>query len=144
MGNQDTPATVLYCGPDLFIGTTPSGYALTLDTDSKRSHAPSPMELLLLALGSCTAVDVMGILKKKRERIHSYRVEITGDRRDEHPRKYTQLRVHHIFTGHNISHRAVAHAIELSETKYCSVVATLKPGVEILSSFETIEESEGS
>jgi putative redox protein len=102
------------------------------------------MELLLVALGSCTAVDVIDILKKKREQVNDYRVEVSGERRDDHPRSYTRMRVHHIVTGQNISPRSVAHAIELSETKYCSVAATLRPTVEILSSFETIEDGVAS
>jgi putative redox protein len=100
------------------------------------------MELLLLALGSCTAVDVISILNKKRERVTDYRVEVRGERRDEHPRKYTRLEVRHIVRGHGVSEKALAQAIELSETKYCSVAATLSPAAEIISSFEIQEEDE--
>jgi len=134
-------ATVRFVSDDLFLGITPSGHALALDTDSKRSSAASPVELLLVALGACTATDVASILKKKRQHLTSYTIEITGQRRDDYPRKFTSMKVHHIFTGRSISPRAVAHAIELSETKYCSVAATLRPTVEIQSSFEIIEES---
>jgi putative redox protein len=133
-------ATVRFVSDDLFLGITPSGHALPLDTDSKRSSAPSPVELLLVALGSCTATDVASILTKKRQHVTSYTVEVTGERRDEYPRSYTSMKVHHILTGRSISPKAVAHAIELSETKYCSVAATLRPTVEIQSSFEIIEE----
>jgi putative redox protein len=133
-------ATVRFVTEDLFVGTTPSGHALVLDTDSTRSSAPSPVELLLVALGSCTATDVASILTKKRQQVTSYIVEVSGVRRDEYPRSYTSMKVHHIFTGRSISAKAVAHAIELSETKYCSVAATLRPTVEIQSTFEIIEE----
>lgn len=140
MTDQGTCATVESIDDDRFIGITPSGHSLNLDTNSDRRSAPSPMELLLVALGSCTAVDVIEILRKKREQVTGYRAEITGTRRVEHPRAYNQMRVHHIVKGRNVSPRSVAHAIELSETKYCSVAATLRPTVEILSTFETIEE----
>ena len=70
----------------------------------------------------------------------SYIIEVSGTRRDEYPRKYTAMNVHHILTGRSISAKAVAQAIELSETKYCSVAATLRPTVEIQSTFEIIEE----
>jgi putative redox protein len=141
--NADEPkATIQYAGDDLFVAITPSGHAQTLDTRHERSAAATPMELLLLALGSCTAVDVISILKKKRERVTDYRVEVRGERRAEHPRKYTRLEVRHIVRGHNVSAKAVAQAIELSETKYCSVAATLSPAAEIVSSFE-IQEDEG-
>jgi putative redox protein len=101
------------------------------------------MELLLVALGSCTAVDVIGILRKKREHVTDYRVEVKGERREEYPRSYKRLQVHHIIKGHNISPQAVAQAIELSETKYCSVAASLRPTAEIFSTFETIEDESG-
>ena len=141
MSAPGVKATVRFVNDDLFVGTTPSGHAMVLDTDHKRSSAPSPVELLLVALGSCTATDVAGILTKKRQHVTSYVVEVSGQRRDDYPRKYTSMKVHHIFTGRSISPKAVAHAIELSETKYCSVAATLRPTVEIQSSFEIIEES---
>src|SRR5215510_14885865 len=102
MANRDVKAIVRFVSEDLFLGITPSGHALPLDTDSSRSIAPSPVELLLVALGSCTATDVAGILKKKRQHVTSYVIEVTGTRRDEYPRKYTSMKVHHILTGKSI------------------------------------------
>jgi putative redox protein len=136
---KSTKAIVRFAGEDLFVGITPSGHALTLDTDHERSVAPSPVELLLVALGSCTGVDVISILIKKRMSVSAYRIEVSGTRRDEHPRGYTSMNVHHVVTGRNISAHALEQAIELSETKYCSVAATLRPTVEIHSSYEIIE-----
>ena len=133
-------AVVKFVADDLFVGITPGGRAIVLDTNSQRSSAPSPVELLLVALGSCTATDVASILKKKRQHVTSYVVEISGERRADYPRSYTSMTVHHIITGHSISRAAVAHAIELSDTKYCSVADTLRPKVEIQSTFEIIEE----
>jgi len=141
MSANGVKATVRFVSEDLFVGVTPSGHAMVLDTDSQRSSAPSPVELLLVALGSCTATDVASILSKKRQHVSSYVVEVSGQRREEYPRKYTSMKVHHIVTGRSISPKAVAHAIELSETKYCSVAATLRPSVEIQTTFEIIEES---
>lgn len=139
MTEPSTKATVHFAGDDLFIGISPSGHAITLDTNHERSSAPSPVEVLLLALGSCTGVDVVSILRKKRLRVSAYRIEVSGERREEHPRAYRTMNVHHIITGRGISRQAVEQAIELSETKYCSVAATLRPTVEIHSSFEIIE-----
>lgn len=133
-------ATVRFVTEDLFLGITPSGHALPLDTDKERSSAASPVELLLVALGACTATDVAGMLAKKRQQVTNYIVEVSGVRRDEHPRSFTSMKVHHILTGRAISPKAVAHAIELSETKYCSVAATFRPAVEIQTTFEIIEE----
>jgi len=139
MGPEENKAIVLFAGNDLFIGITPSGHALTLDTNHERNAAPTPMELLLLALGSCTGVDVVSILQKKRETVTDYRVEVRGERREDHPRSYKRMEVHHIVRGRNISEKSVMQAIELSEAKYCSVAATLRPTAEIVSSYEIIE-----
>ncbi len=138
MTTPNSIATVQLGSKDLFVGITPSGHALTLDTDHERNVAPSPIELLLIALGSCTAVDVVSILQKKRQELVDYRVEISGKRREEHPRAFTRMEVKHIVKGRNISEAAVAQAIELSENKYCSVAATLRPTVEIISSYEIV------
>ena len=139
MTTGDSKATVHLEGENLFSVTTPSGHLLTIDTDHERNSAPTPMELLLVALGSCTAVDVVSILRKKRQDVTDYRVEVRGERREEHPRSFKRMEVHHIVTGRNVSEQAVAQAIELSEQKYCSVAATLRPTAAIVSSYEIIE-----
>ena len=142
MDRKEAAAVVHDAGDGLFIAVTPSGHAQVLETNHERASAASPVELLLIALGSCTAVDVITILRKKRERVTDYRVEVRGARREEHPRAYTRMEVRHIVRGHEVSEKAVASAIELSETKYCSVAATLRPGVEIVTSYEIVEEPE--
>jgi putative redox protein len=140
MDHTDPKATIYFAGTDLFVGVSPSGHAQVLDTDHERASAATPMELLLIALGSCTAVDVISILRKKREQVTDYRVEVRGERRSEHPRAYTRMEVRHILRGRGLSEKSVAQAIELSETKYCSVAATLRPGVELLTSYQIIED----
>ena len=142
MDNGGAKAVIHSAGDDLFIGISPGGHAQVIETNKERGGAATPMELLLLALGGCTAVDVVSILKKKRERVTGYRVEVGGTRREEYPRAYTRMEVRHVVRGHNVSAKAVASAIELSETKYCSVAATLRAGVEIVSTYEIIEEPE--
>ena len=139
MREEEPKAVIQLTGQDLFVGYPPSGSAVTIDTDHIRHSAPSPMELLLLALGSCTGVDVISILRKKRQNVTDYRIEVRGQRRDEHPRSYKRMEVHHIVTGRNISVQSVEQAIKLSEEKYCSVAATLRPTAEIVSSYEIIE-----
>ncbi len=139
MSPEDPKAVVKLADNDLFVGYAPSGHSLTIETDRARNSAPTPMELLLLALGSCTGVDVVSILKKKRQKVSDYRVEVRGQRRAEHPRSYKRMEVHHIVTGRDISEQSVVQAIKLSEDKYCSVAATLRPTAEIVSTFELIE-----
>ena len=142
MTEEDAKAVVHSAGDDLLVAVSPGGHAQVLETDSERASAATPMELLLMALGGCTAVDVISILKKKRERVTGYRVEVRGHRRDEHPRAFTRIEVRHVVRGHGVSAKAVAAAVELSETKYCSVAATLRPGVELVTTYEVVEEAE--
>ena len=139
MSTEEPKAVVQLADNDLFVGFSPSGHEVTIDTDRGRNSAPGPMELLLLALGSCTGVDVVSILRKQRQSVTDYRVELRGERREDHPRSYKRMEVHHIVTGRNVSERSVAQAIALSEQKYCSVAATFRPTAEIVSSFEIIE-----
>jgi len=141
MAASEQKATIQLAGNDLFVGISPSGHAQAIETDSQRNGAATPMELLLLALGGCTGVDVISILKKQRQQVTGYRIEVHGDRREEFPRAYTRLYVKHIITGHAISEQAVARAIELSDQKYCSVAATLRGTAEIITSYEIIEDS---
>lgn len=142
MSQDEAKAIIHFAGDDLFVGISPSGHAQVLETNHERGSAATPVELLLIALGSCTAVDVVSILRKKREQLTDYRVEVKGERRAEHPRSYTRFEVRHILRGHRLSEKSVAQAIELSETKYCSVAATLRPAAEIITSYEIIEDSE--
>lgn len=144
MTNDSPKATIRYAGDEFFIGTTPSGHAQTIEGKGDRHAAPSPMEMLLVSVAACTAVDVISILKKKRQDVTDYLVEITGSRAEEHPRKYTAFHVHHIVHGRSVSAEAVERSIELSDTKYCSVAATVRPTAEITTSYEIIEVSEPS
>jgi putative redox protein len=139
MAEQKYKATVQYAGDEFFIGTSPSGHAQTIDVKGDRKAAASPLELLLISVAACTAADVQSILQKKRQAVSSYDVDITGDRVDEHPKKFVKFHIHHIVRGRSVSEKAVADAIELSDTKYCSVAATVRPTAEITTSYEIVE-----
>ena len=140
MEAKNNKATIHFAGNEFFVGITPSGHAQTIETSSTRNSAATPMELLLLALGACTGVDVISILKKKRQHITDYRIEVSGERREEFPRSYTRLEVKHLVRGRGVSEQAVAQAIELSDTKYCSVAATLRGSTKIITSYEIVED----
>ena len=142
MVSNELKAVVDLKGDELFEGSTPSAHSVLIDTDRNRNSAPSPMELLLIALGSCSGVDVVSILRKKRGEVTDYRVEVQGTRRSEHPRSYERIEVNHIVTGRNISERSLGQAVQLSEEKYCSVAATLRPTAEIVSTYQIIEAGE--
>lgn len=139
MSGSNNKATVSYAGDEFFIGIRPSGHAQVMDSKGDRHAAPTPMEMLLVSVAGCTAIDVMSILQKKRQDVTAYDVEITGDRKEDHPRAFIKFHIHHIVRGRNVSEKAVADAIELSDTKYCSVAATVRPTAEITTSFEIIE-----
>jgi putative redox protein len=136
---KDTKAVVRYAGDDFFVAVPPSGHAIVLDKRGERSSASSPAELLLIAVGGCTAADVVDILKKKREQVTEYSVEVRGEKREEHPRSFRKIALHHILHGHGLTEASVAHAIKLSDEKYCSVAATLRPTAEIVTSYEIHE-----
>src|SRR5215210_7905284 len=132
-------ATVKWAGDDFFIGTPPSGHAVVIDSKGDRRAAYSPLEMLLVSVAACTAADVISILLKKRQNVTEYNVEVTGTRVDDHPRKFIAFHVHHIVQGRSVSEKAVADAVELSDQKYCSVAATVRPTADITTSFEIIE-----
>ena len=139
MSGNTYKANVKYAGDEFFIGTSPSGHAQVMDTKGDRHAAPTPMEMLLVSVAACTAVDVISILLKKRQDVTDYNVEITGERREDYPKAFIKFHVHHIVQGRGVSEKAVADAIELSDTKYCSVAATVRPTAEITTSYEIVE-----
>src|SRR5690606_26198081 len=120
-------------------GTPPSGHTQIIETKGDRSNAITPLEMLLVSVAACTAADVISILEKKRQDVTEYRVEIEGDRRDEYPRRFTAFRINHIVHGRGVSEKALADAIQLSDTKYCSVAATVRPAAEITTTYEIFE-----
>ncbi len=90
-----------------------------------------PMELLLIALGGCTGMDVVSILKKMRQELTDYQLKVRGERAPEHPRAYTHITVEHIVRGRNLNPELVERAARLSETKYCSVLASLDKTIRV-------------
>ncbi len=108
-----------------FVATSPSGHAITIDSDRASNKAPGPMELVLLALGACTATDVVMILEKKRQKLESLEVICSGERATEPPTIWIKLELLYRLRG-QLDDAAVKHAIQLSEEKYCSVSAMLR------------------
>ncbi len=139
MADNTYKATVDYAGDEFFIGTPPSGHAQVIDTKGDRHAAPTPMEMLLVSVAGCTAADVISILLKKRQDVTDYKVEIEGERKEDHPRAFIKFHIHHIVHGRDVSEKAVSDAVELSNNKYCSVGATVRPTAEITTSFEIID-----
>jgi len=118
-------ASVKWVGEEKFVATSPSGHAINVDSDRHSNTAPGPMELVLMALGACTATDIVSILRKKRQKLESLEVICSGERAAEPPTVWKKLEIVYRLRG-QLDDKAVAHAIQLSEGKYCSVSAMLK------------------
>jgi putative redox protein len=130
-------ASVKWMGEEKFVATSPSGHSITLDSDRESNKAPGPMEMVLMALGACTATDVVVVLKKKRQKLESLEVICKGERAKEPPTVWTKLEIVYRLRGH-LEDAAVKHAIQLSEDKYCSVAAMLKKTATLSWRYETL------
>ena len=108
-----------------------SGHPYDFD-DRESNTGGSPVETVLAALASCSAMDVASIVSKKRQDISSYSIEVTGDQRDEYPQVFGEITVVHVLEGSNLSEAAIRRAIELSATKYCPVNAMVSAGATVV------------
>jgi putative redox protein len=117
-------ATIQWKGGEKFHATMPSGVSLQFDASSTHEGGPGPMEVLLGALGACTSVDVVMILAKKRQKLESLEVAVLGERATEPPEVWIKIEIVYRLSG-QLNEKAVRDAIELSQTKYCSVAAML-------------------
>lgn len=117
-------ATVRWIENQQFLATTPSGHAVAFDSDRQRNSAPGPMEMLLAALGSCTATDIVLILQKKRQKLTSLVVSVSGERAPTAPTVWTKIEIVYRLEG-ELDEKAVKDAVELSQAKYCGVSVTL-------------------
>ena len=121
-----------------FDGTADSGFTLPLGTDpgvGGDNDGFRPLELFLVGLAGCTAMDVISILSKKRQEVTDFDVTVEAERAKEHPKVFTKVKLEYNVTGKNIDEKAVQRAIELSETRYCPAQAMLAHSVAIQSSY---------
>lgn len=102
------------------------------------AQAVNPARMLLLALGACTGMDVISILRKKRQAVTGYQIALRGERRAEHPRTYHTIEVVHRVRGHDLGAAAVEEAVRLSATKYCTVNAQIAPTAKVTHRSETL------
>jgi len=139
---REKDARVRWVDGTQFVGETGSGHAIVMDTQppNGRNTGPSPMELLLVGLAGCTSVDVVSILQKKRQQVRTVEVRAHGVQREEPPNIYTQISIEYVVYGKGVSEKAVEQAIELSETKYCSVAAMMNKVANITKTFRVVEE----
>jgi putative redox protein len=107
------------------------GRKVELDSSDKMNQALSPMELFLVALAGCTAMDVQWIMDRQRQQLDKFEITVTGNRRDEDPRSYESIDLKYSFAGMDLRKDAVNRAIRLSLKKYCSVLAMIKDSVKV-------------
>jgi putative redox protein len=130
-------AKAIWADGERYIGDASSRHAIVMDTGSEKT-ASSPMELVLIALCGCTASDVVGILRKKREPFTRLEVTASGERATGYPAVYTEISVVYRIAG-KVSRKAVEDAVRLSKEKYCSVSAMLEKTAKITSKIELDE-----
>jgi putative redox protein len=141
-GEMDT-VRVKWNGKRRFVGWDDAGHGIVMDAKEQYGGDGSgvrPVELVLYGLAGCTAMDVISILEKKRQRVTDVDLVVTGTpRTDDYPKIYARIEVEYVVTGIGVKPEAVARAIELSEEKYCSVKGMLGPQVEVVTSYRVIE-----
>jgi putative redox protein len=115
---------------NVYEGIAENGNTIIFDTDPAHSHGPTPMEAVLMALCSCTSVDVVNILKKKRESLTGLRVTATATQAPAPPRVFTHIKLTYAVRG-QLNHKAVEDAVSLSKNKYCSVSLMLEKAMPI-------------
>ena len=128
-------AKVKWLQNNTFIGRSASGHAVVFDGNKDGSSAPSPMEMVLMAAGACSSVDVVSILKKSRQQVVDCEVTLTGERADTVPKVFTKIHLHFEVTGFDLSEKQVERAVQLSADKYCSVSIMLSGSVAVTHSF---------
>ena len=121
-----------------FVGVADSGHPVTLGSSAEEGMGP--MEMVLTGLAGCTAMDVISILQKKRQKVTGFEVQVHGERAEEMPRVFTDITIKYIVRGEEIDAAAVERAMELSETKYCPVQKMLSKAAPIHLTYEIIEE----
>jgi len=130
-------ATVQWIGGKRFVGIDSSNHSVVLST-ADEGVGMKPSELLLVALASCSSVDVVEIMTKKRQPLTSFNVQISGEQEVDPPWTYRKIYIKYIVSGKNIVEKDLAQAIALSEDKYCSVAATVKGKAELITSYEIV------
>lgn len=141
MANDMTVRAVLENGMRFDVETG-SGHHIILDAaehNGWQDAGPRPMEMFLAALASCAGMDIIAILRKKRQEVSAYEIRVHGERTEEHPKVFVKLTVEHIFTGHALQSDAVRRAIDLTVEKYCGASAMLGKTATITHTFHLIE-----
>jgi len=136
-------ARIIYTEGLQFVGETGSGHAIVMDGDERfggRNTGVRPTELLLVAVGGCSGMDVVSILKKKRQKVTGVEINVSGSKAKDYPQKFTDIEIEFVVRGRSLSEEAVKRAVDLSMEKYCSVKATLEGSAKITYKYRIIED----
>ena len=125
-----------------FVGRAGDGPGVIIDS-TKGASGATPMELLLMGVAGCTAIDVVLIMEKKRAHLTNFEVNITGHKAETEPQRYTDIEIEYVLTGENIKPKGVEQAIALSEDKYCSALASINASVTHSYRIESAVEASG-
>ncbi len=126
-----------------FTAVADSGYVVQLDSkasEGEASRGASPMELLMISLAGCTAMDVISILRKKRQNVTGFEIRVHGDRATDHPKVFTDFELEYVVRGVDVDPAAVERAIQLSSDTYCSAHAMLEKAAHIRTKYTIIQE----
>ena len=139
MSENDWLAEVSWSGGNVFLGSDTSGHTVIYDSADGTQRGISPMRALLTSLGACTGMDVVAILKKRKQKLRSLKILISGER-PEHglPKPWTSIHVRYVLSGDSLETRFVEEAIRDSTEKFYSVGATLQPTAKITHSYEIV------
>ena len=138
-----TKAKIKFTDGMQFTGEADSGHAIVMDADAEaggKNTGLRPMELLLIGIGGCSGMDIVSILKKKKEKVAGIEINVNGNNADNYPKKYTDIDLEFIIKGKSISEESVKRAVQLSMDKYCSVKASLEGSAKITFKYKIIEE----
>jgi len=127
--NMTIKATLEWKEKMQFVGQAGNSPCVTLDNPDGKT-GPTPMEMVLMGIAGCTAMDVISIMRKKRAHVTGFQVHITGERAEDHPKRYTKILIEYVLEGRSLSPRDVERSIELSATRYCSAMGSIRAPVE--------------
>ncbi len=138
-----TQATVSYVTGMQFVASSDSGHAIVMDAGPEvggSNTGSRPMELLLMGIGGCSGMDIISILKKKKQNVTGLEAKVRGIMADDYPHRYTEISIEYVVRGRGVTDEAVKRAVQLSMEKYCSVKATLEGSAKINFSYKIVED----
>jgi putative redox protein len=139
LGERDWLAEVVWAEGNIFLGSDTSGHTIVYDSTDEVSRGIGPMRALLTSLGACTGMDMVSILRKRKQKLKSLKVLVSGERPDHGlPKPWTSIHIKYVLSGDSLETKFVEEAIKDSTEKFCSVGATLQPTAKITHSYEIL------